>query len=684
MPFLRYVLMIVACLAAMPLMAQTPPTHIAASLIAESDTPAAGKTVTLALAMKPAKTWHGYWANPGDAGLGPTFKWTLPAGATAGEAQFPVPHTLLIAGLMNYVYEGDYAHLFTITLPAGLAAGTKLTIALEADWLACTAEVCVPESGTFSIPLIVGNGAVTAMRKGQFDRWRAALAKPLGSAAHYQVSGGTIRFGIPLPASATVGKVTFFPLTDGAIDYAAPQIVRRNGDLLTVETKAKGSAGELKAVEGVISLGEGMGLSLSATPGAVPAGGTILGETAGAQSSDGLAVTLALSFGAALLGGLLLNIMPCVFPILSLKALSLAKAGGDERTVRREALAYTAGVVLVCVALGVALLALRAGGSAVGWAFQLQDPRVILILLLLTSAIAFNLSGLFELGTLSFGNRLAAHKGTSGAFWTGALAAFIATPCTGPFMGAALGAALVLPTAAAITIFAGLGLGLALPFLLLGFVPALRRRLPKPGAWMDSFRRILSIPMFLTALGLAWILGRQSGVNGMTLGLMAALLLGFALWWLGRRQSAGGRGWIALIPALAAIAAIIVAIPRTPAMAQETAGGMLAAEAFSAQRLAALQAEGRPVFVYFTADWCLTCKVNEKTAIEREDVAAAFKGKQVAVLVGDWTDGDAEIGRFIETHGRSGVPLYLYYRSGAAPEILPQVLTAERLMALAV
>ena len=684
MPFLRYVLMIVACLVTMPLAAQKPAPHIAASLIAETDTPAAGKTVTLALSMKPAKTWHGYWANPGDAGLGPNFKWTLPKGAIAGPAQFPVPHTLMIAGLMNYVYEGDYAHLFTITLPAGLAPGTKLDIGLEADWLACTAEVCVPESGTFSIPLTVGDGAVTAVRKGQFDRWRAALPKLLGSAARYQVSGETIRFGIPFPASANIGKVTFFPLTDGAIDYAAPQIVRRNGDMLTVETKAKSSAAALKAIEGVIALDEGVGLSLNAVPGAVPTGGTIVGQAETAQSPDGLAVTLALSFGAALLGGLLLNIMPCVFPILSLKALSLAKAGGDERTVRREALAYTAGVVLVCIALGGALLVLRAGGSAVGWAFQLQDPRVILILMLLTSAIAFNLAGLFELGSLSFGNRLAAYKGTSGAFWTGALAAFIATPCTGPFMGAALGAALVLPTAAAIAIFAGLGLGLALPFLLLGFIPALRRRLPKPGAWMDSFRRILSIPMFLTALGLAWILGRQSGVNGMTLGLMAALLLGFALWWLGRRQSAGGRGWIALVPALLAIGAIMLSIPKAPAVAQEAEDGVLAAEPFSEQRLAALQAEGRPVFVYFTADWCLTCKVNEKAAIEREDVAAAFKGKNIAVLVGDWTDGNAEIGRFIEAHGRSGVPLYLYYAPGAAPEILPQVLTAERLKALAV
>jgi thiol:disulfide interchange protein/DsbC/DsbD-like thiol-disulfide interchange protein len=664
--------------------AQPAPTHITPSLIAESDAPAPGRTVTLALAMSPAKTWHGYWANPGDAGIGPELKWTLPAGVKAAAPQFPVPHRLLIAGLMNYVYEGDYAHLIAVDIPAGLAPGTKLPIRLAADWLACTKEICVPESGSFAIELTVGDGAVAGARKAQFDRWRAALPRPLGADARFQVKDGVFRIGVPLPASAGVGDAYFFPLTDGAIDYAAPQTVRRAGDLLTIETKAHGSAGTLQQIEGVLALDKETGLSFKAGQGAVEAGGALLAPGGTAESVGGLASTIAVSFGLALLGGLLLNIMPCVFPILSLKALSLAKAGEDAPGVRREALAYTAGVVLVCVALGATLLGLRAAGAAAGWAFQLQDPRVILILLLLVSAIALNLAGLFEIGTVGIGGALASGGGTSGAFWTGALAAFIATPCTGPFMGAALGAALVLPAAAALTIFAGLGLGLALPFLLLGFVPALRRRLPKPGAWMDRFRRLLSIPMFLTALGLAWILGRQSGVDGMTMGLAAALAVAVALWWIGRRQSSGRRGWVALVPALAVAVALIVVLPKEAAQASSAqAGGVLAAEPFSETRLAAFQGEGRPVFVYFTADWCLTCKVNEKAAIERAEVADAFKAKQVAVLVGDWTDGDPVIGRFIESHGRSGVPLYLFYKPGAAPEILPQVLTPSTLTALA-
>ncbi|RJF91487.1 protein-disulfide reductase DsbD family protein [Sphingomonas cavernae] len=668
--------------------AQAQPTHIKPALIAESVVPAAGGIVTLALAMKPDRGWHGYWKNPGDAGITPEFNWTLPAGVTAADAEYPVPHRLMLAGLMNYVYEGDYAHLITLTLPAGLAKGTKLPIQLAADWLACTDQVCVPESGTMAIELVVGDGTIDAGRKGQFDRWRALLPRPLGSEGRFEVAGGNFRLGVPLPASATLGEVYFFPLTDGAIDYAAPQTVRRDGDMLTIEVKAAGAAGELKVIDGVLALDKDKGLALKALPGKVSAAGAIVGpaDTGRMEGAGGLAGTLLASFGAALLGGLLLNIMPCVFPILSLKALSLARSGGHETAARREALAYTAGIVLVCVGLGAALLGLRAGGSAAGWAFQLQDPRVILFLLLLVSAVAFNLAGLFDFASLGFGNRLAAQGGTTGAFWTGALAAFVATPCTGPFMGVALGAALVLPPIAALTIFAGLGLGLALPFLALGFIPALRKRLPKPGAWMERFQRILSIPMFVTALGLAWILGRQAGVDGMAMGLAAALVLGLALWWIGRRQSHGdGRNWLALAPAAAvAMAMILTVSPAPKASAGAPAAGILAAEPFSEARLAALQQEGRPVFVYFTADWCLSCKVNEKAAIQRQEVADAFAARRVAVLVGDWTDGDPVIGRFIESHGRSGVPLYLFYKPGGAPEILPQVLTPERLTALAV
>ena len=315
----------------------------------------------------------------------------------------------------------------------------------------------------------------------------------------------------------------------------------RNGDVLLIETKAAADPAQ-GPIEGVLATGKGSGLAIRAAPGTVIAG-------ANGPGFDWHVALLA--FAGALAGGLILNVMPCVFPILSLKALSLAKGNTDARQARREALAYTGGVVLVCLGLGGGLLALRAAGASAGWAFQLQDPRVIGVLLLLVSAIALNLAGLFELPT----PRFAGESGAIGAFATGALAAFVATPCTGPFMGAALGAALVLPAAAALLVFAGLGLGIALPFLALGFIPALRRLLPKPGAWMERLRRILSVPMFLTALALAWILGRQAGVDGMTIGLALTMLAGIGLWWTGRLQIAGRSraGW----PAVAAFALAI-------------------------------------------------------------------------------------------------------------------------------
>nr|WP_235524000.1 thioredoxin family protein [Sphingomonas sp. Leaf33] len=651
-----------ACVAAH---AQTPgERHIAIDLVAETPTPRAGSEVTLAFASTPQPGWHGYWKNPGDAGVETSATWTLPPGVTAGPIAYPVPQRLLIAGLMNYVYEGPFAQFVRLKLPAGLAAGTVLPVRVKLDYLVCTREICVPESAELSTRLTVGDGAVDPATRARFDGWRRAMPKPLGSPATYAVEGGRFRLAVPYPAASPATEAYFFLLTDGVVDYGKPQVVTRQGDTLIVETAAK--TGRPAQVDGVLAVGAGQGFRLTAAPGVVPSGG-VDGETA---------MTLLVALGGAILGGLLLNIMPCVFPILSLKALSLAKSGGEG--AKGEALAYTAGVVLMCLVLGGVLLALRAGGAAVGWAFQLTDPRVILVLLLLVTAIAFNLAGLFELSAPGAVNRMAAGGGSGnfwgGAFGTGALAAFVATPCTGPFMGAAMGTALILPWWGALAVFGGLGLGLALPFLALGFIPALRRKLPKPGAWMETFRHILSVPMFLTALALAWVLGKQAGVDGMTLGLAVALLFAAGLWWTGARQAKGrALAWVPGVLAGVVALGTSAVVTRAPAQAVAVAAGV---EPFTETRLAALRAEGRPVFAYFTADWCVTCKVNEKAVIETAAVQDALRDGKVAVLVGDWTDGDPALGRFIERHNRAGVPLYLWYKAGASEaEVLPQVLT---------
>lgn len=649
--------------------------HMKVMLAAESAHPAPGKPLSVAIVMTPQPGWHGYWLNPGEAGFAPDFKWTLPRGYEPSGVAFPVPEKLVLSGLVNHVFTGTHALLVTINSAPNNLAGAPIHIGLKANYLVCSEQICVPESADVALDLTTGDGHVDQATAAQFDQFRAALPKPLGADATYQIDSGHIRFNIAYPAGAVLNDPWLFAATDHALKAAGQQKLVRQGDALIIDAIPADGAGALTAIDAVLATGGHRGLLIHATRGLVaPAGG----------EASLLAILTAL--GGALLGGLILNLMPCVFPVIGLKAISLARGGGDERAVRRDALAYAAGVILVCVALGGLMLGLRAAGHAVGWAFQLQDPRVILLLLLLVTAITANLGGLFELGSVNAGDTLTRQKGLAGSFWTGALAAFVATPCTGPFMAAALGAALVLPAPAALMVFAGLGLGLALPFLLLGYVPSLRSRLPKPGAWMRRFQQIMAIPMGLTALGLLWLLWRQAGANGLLIGLAVGVLGLLALWLVGRNQhegrAVGLRNLIQLlVPAAVGVALLAQIAP--PTAGAKVDAGLLNAEPFSEARLAALQAAHRPVFVYFTADWCLTCKVNEKAAIETQVVADAFKTHNTAVLVGDWTNGDAAISHFLAAHSRSGVPYYLYYpANGAAPQDLPQVLSSGLLAGL--
>jgi thiol:disulfide interchange protein len=368
---------------------------------------------------------------------------------------------------------------------------------------------------------------------------------------------------------------------------------------------------------------------------------------------------------------MLLNLMPCVFPILALKALHLSRAGAVAGEARRDALAYTAGAVVGTGTLGLVLLAIRAAGSEAGWAFQLQDPRTIMLLLLLATAITANLIGLFELPVLAGSARPA------GSFGTGALAAFVATPCAGPFLGAALGTALLLPLAGSVAVFAALGLGLALPFLLVAFVPTLRRKLPTPGPWMKRLQRFLAIPMAASLVACLWLLNRQGGEKLFLDGVIAACLLAGALICFGRPERHQKLfGWLALAALTVLLLPIVASSPERSAATRALDG----AEVWSEARVAADLQKGRPVFVYFTADWCLTCKANEAAAIDRTEVRDAFKAAKVQVLAGDWTNGDPAITRFLEGRGRAGVPLYLWYAPGRPVEELPQILTPSMLI----
>lgn len=651
---------------------------IAVKLEAELARVAPGATVTLAIVMQPDDGWHGYWANPGDAGLPAEAKWDLPSGVTAGSLQYPTPTRLTVQNIMNYVYKGDYAILVDFAISPEVKAGTTLPIRLALNWLACTDEICVPEEGGAKIDLQVGaSGGPT---NGSFAAYRRALPVPLDKAGTWsREKDGAFRLAIPYPADAPLDDPYFFAGTDGALDYGAEQRFYRAGDRLVMETASR--AGDIGEVTGVLQIAPGEGLAIRAEPGEVARVGLVpVGDGPIAQDGSFLPI-----LGAAILGGLLLNILPCVFPILGLKAVSLARSTAGEASARRDAHYYTAGGVLACLALGAMLLVLRAGGEQLGWAFQLQDPRIVALLFLLLVAIAANLAGLFELPALFAGRAGGEVTGRAGSFGTGALAAFIATPCTGPFMAAALGAALFLPPVQALALFAGLGFGLALPFLLLAYIPALRRALPRPGPWMERFRRWMALPMALTALAAAWLLWRLAGPWALAIMVAVALMLLAFLRLVGRRQRRGmalPRMSVLATGLAALVAAAFVPTTVDSAGAERVVARKLDDEPFSVGRLTELRRSGQPIFVYFTADWCLTCKANEAAAIERDSVAAAFKRKDIAVLRGDYTRRSPEIARFLAYHKRPGVPLYLFYPAKGKPRILPQILTAGMLTEL--
>ena len=653
------------------------PQNVRASIEAETSTPAAGDTVTVAIVMAPKPGWHDYWLNPGDAGTPLELEWQLPQGVTAGPIRAPVPETLIVSGFMNHIYKDRHAFLIDLKVSANAAVGQRLDIKVDARWSACSDTVCIPESGLLSVPLTVGDGDIDRAKRARFDQWRAALPAPLDRMGRYVINGKAISVAIPYPRGAGVENIWFFPKTEKLFRYAAPQSARRSGDwvILTGEVEAAFEG----PVEGLLRFGDAQGLEVRALPGPVPAGGDPVSVLGGNDAPE-QTLTFGWILGFAVLGGLLLNLMPCVFPILGLKALSLTKMGGGEREARRDALAYTAGVILSCLALGGVMLALRAAGEEVGWAFQLQDPAIVLLLLLLMVTVTANLAGLFEIGGVGAGDSLTRKDGMAGSFWTGVLAAVVATPCTGPFMAAAMGGALLLPTPLALMIFVGLGLGLALPFLAIAFIPALRSRMPKPGPWMATFRKWMVVPMGLTALALLWLLGQLVGFSGWLFGGTAAFIILLRLFELGRRQKRGEpvKLVIASLLGIAVAAAFIVDTRASEQAATPTEG-----EAFSERKLSQLRAAGKPVFLYFTADWCVTCKVNEAAAIDRAETTAAFEKAGITVMVGDYTKRDADITRFVAKHGRSGVPLYLYYPKGGEARVLPQILTVDMLTALA-
>jgi thiol:disulfide interchange protein len=661
-------------LAIFPAAAAQDDRHISVEMIVETSQPQPGEAFDVGIVMTPEDGWHGYWRNPGDAGVPITAKWSMPRGFEAGELRHPTPSALELAGFTSYVHKGAFTLVTNITAPEGVAPGARYPVELDLNWLACSDTLCVPEQATLKTELIAGDGTKNARAVSILQDARAKLPASADHPLSIRNNGDQWEFSFGKGLVERPDKARLFPLHEGWFKSGASQVAVVDRDTVTIRVPRLDGTAPEESFVGVLTDGTNSYKVSAEVPAELAQRGGVAGAIERVEG-QGESMTVWAAFAAAVLGGVILNLMPCVFPILSLKALALARVGADRRMARIEGVAYTAGSIATALGLGVILLLLRGLGAEVGWAFQLQNPTIVLLLLALSAVIGFNFAGLFEIGAPPFLQHAQDGRGAAGAFATGGLAALIATPCSGPFMGAALGAALILSPAGSLMIFAGLGLGMALPFLLIALAPAAQRLLPRPGAWMVTLRRWLSLPMFATSLGLAWVLGRQTGVGGMALGLGFATALTVVLWWIGLRQRNGEQTSVREFSAIAAATAVLFISPGINVSPNPSATeNSVVYETFSPGRLSELRAEGTAVFVDFTADWCLTCKVNEKIAIETEPVQQAFAENDVVTLRGDWTT---------ERHQRNSIPFYLYYAPGSEGRQLPQILSKDLLISLA-
>lgn len=647
--------------------------NLTARLVAEQAVAVPGGTITVALHQEMAPGWHTYWRNPGDSGAAPTIDWQLPEGSTAAPLQWPAPHRIPLGPLMNFGYSDETALLSDIQVPPSWPVGTPFPIAAQAEILVCR-EICIPVDAAFSItvPTAVEATADPATRA-VFATARADVPTPSPWPATARVTGQSLSVTFETGAlkRTDIRDAYFFTDTWGVATYANPQTIDVRDGRLTV-TMARGEIAPGDSVSGVLAVTgtEGTMRQSFAVNGAAIVPGA---PPAPLPAVETLALPLLLAL--ALAGGLLLNLMPCVFPVLAIKAFGLLHHGTvDPRRRIAYGLSYTAGVVTSFVALAALLLAARAGGAAVGWGFQLQNPFVVGALAYVAAGVGFSLSGLFEIGGrfAGIGGTWAARSGHAGSFATGVLAAVVAAPCTAPFMAAAAGGALFLPVPAALFVFAVMGLGLALPYLALSTTPALARRLPKPGPWMICFRQALAFPMYATAAWLIWVLAQQAGPDAAFLATLGLICLAAAAWlWPGGRRLQTA----AMALSLAAAATLLWAAPTLTSAPDREQTSSTLAEPFTMARLDALRGDGRPVFLNMTAAWCITCKLNERVALSGDDFTATLTSARVAYLQGDWTSRNPEITAFLERFGRAGVPLYVFYPAGGgAPVVLPQIL----------
>ncbi|QEA12575.1 protein-disulfide reductase DsbD family protein [Comamonas flocculans] len=674
--------------------------HVRAELVAQApEGVAPGKPLTLGLLLSHQPDWHTYWLNPGDSGLPTRLQWTLPAGVDAGEIAWPLPRKIPIGTLANYGYEGQVllpVPMSVSSLFAPAPGQTQASFTVHASWLVCRME-CVPEEGTLTLQLPLAG--TTALNADAFAAAERALPAPLAPGqSTARVSEDAIELQVQgLPAAWRGQVLDVFPETPEVVQNAAEPRQQWQGETWTARVPLSPERAASPALMPVVLGWQGAGRRVplpvqgswpplpefpAPLPVAAAAAASAAPPALAPRAPPAPGVWL-LALGGALLGGLLLNLMPCVFPILAVKVAGFARHADDRRARRAAGLAYGAGVVLSFMALGALMLALRSAGQAVGWGFQLQSPLVVALLAALFTLIGLNLAGVFEVGML-LPSRWAAAQArhpVTDAFLTGVLTVAVASPCTAPFMGASLGLTLGLPAAQALGIFAALGLGLAAPYLLASWWPAVARLLPRPGAWMQVLRRVLAFPMFATVVWLVWVLGQQSGIDGAAALLALLVAMALAVWSLTLRGSARG----VLAPLSIAVGAWLVTIwgPKIvemqapPALAAtQSANGW---QAWRAGLPEELLARGRPVFVDYTAAWCVTCQYNKRTTLANAEVRRDFAARNIALLEADWTRQDPAITASINAFGRSGVPLYVLYAPGRAPVVFSEILGVREL-----
>ena len=664
----------------------------------EHGTVAPGDATTLALDMTLAPGWHTYWKNAGDSGQPVEIRWKAPEGVVIGDVDWPAPHRQPFEPMMNYGYEDKSTLLMPVSVPGDWPEGKPVELTADVFWLVCN-QVCIPEQGVAELSLPTGS-QTSKPSAGQeandklFMEARAAVPVQSPYSASYAVDDKSvmIRFAGENFKDADLKDVYAFPAEWGVIDHAGIQVasIETDGLTLTIPRSLDVDDAPTGPLEGVIEITETAGdgdVTISMAFDAQPAGAGGLAAAlpgSGAQGS-GTGISFAWALGLAFIGGIILNLMPCVFPVLALKALSFAKMAQSSFGHRAaHGLAYSAGVVTLFVLLAAVFIGLRSAGAAIGWGFQLQNPFVVAGLAYLLFLVGLNLSGVFEVSTrlAGVGSDQADSGGLRGAYFTGALTAVVATPCTAPFMGTAMGATLTMPPLQAVMVFIALAIGLAAPFLLLSLSPAAARIMPKPGPWMVRLKEFLAFPMYATAALLVWVLGTLAGTDGMLAVLIGAVFIGLAAWAYGASQTAGQRGktWgfgAATVSAVIALFLVtqIPAAPSAQAIATDDGPG----EAYSTARLDELRQQNKPVFINMTADWCITCKVNEKVAL-RGAFEEALEKNGVTYLKGDWTARNAEITELLQGFGRAGVPLYAVYPTEGEPILLPQILTPDMLV----